>query len=365
MNPQPLFCPNAACPSRGVQGAGNIRVHDSLRNRWRCRTCHKTFSCRQGTPFYGLKTAEKTVVLVLTLLSYGCPLQAIVVAFGFDERTVADWQERAGAHCEVVHTAIVEATPMDLQQVQADEVRVKMQKRLVVWMAMALCAPTRLWLGGVVSTTRDKHLLRALANKVHSCARFGPLLLVTDGLASYIDAWRKAFRTPVHTGKPGHPTMLAWPGVVIGQMVKRYDKGRVTGIEQRWIQGSKEAMGALLPETFTLSTAYIERLNATFRQRLCCLVRRGRALARKPETLSRGMYLVGCLYNFCTPHQSLSARGDTTPAMAAGLTDHVWTVGELLFYRIPPAPFVPKKRRGRKPKIRATENQGANQLVTV
>ena len=365
MNPHPLFCPNLDCPSRGVQNAGNIRVHDSLRNRWRCTTCKKTFSGRQGTPFFGLKTAEATVVLVLSLLGWGCPLQAIVAAFGFDERTVACWQERAGEHCQAVHAATVTAQPMDLQQVQADEIRVKMQKRLVVWMAMAICVPTRLWLAGVVSASRDKPLLRALAAQVKACACLEPLLLVTDGLNSYVDAWQKAFRTPVYTGKRGHPTLLAWPAIVIGQMLKRYDKGRVIGIEQRWVQGSKDSLGRLLPEGFILSTAYSERLNATFRARLCYLVRRGRSLARKPQRLTRAMYLLGCLYNFCTPHQSLSQEGARTPAMAAGLTGHVWSVGELLFYRIAPPPFIAKKRRGPKPKTRATETEGGRRLVTV
>jgi transposase-like protein len=365
VNPHPLFCPNLACPSRGIQNAGNIRVHDSLRNRWRCTTCKKTFSGRQATPFYHLKTAEATIVLVLSLLAWGCPLQAIVAAFGFDERTVASWQERAGKHCQKVHADLVTAHPMDLQQVQADEMRVKMQKRLVVWMAMAICVPSRLWLGGVLSASRDKHLLRALAAQVRACARFGPLLLVTDGLKSYVDAWHKAFRTPIYTGKRGHPRLLAWPTVVIGQMVKRYERGRVIGIEQRWVQGTKHTLGSLLSESFTLSTAYIERLNATFRARLCCLVRRGRALGRKPQRLTCAMYLLGCVYNFCTPHQSLSQEGACTPAMAAGLSGHVWSVGELLFYRIAPPPFVPKKRRGRKPKTRATGTEGGNRLVTV
>lgn len=190
-------------------------------------------------------------------------------------------------------------------------------------------------------------MLRALARLVKACALYGPLLLVTDGLNSYVDAWQKTFRSPVYTGKRGHPKLLAWPAVVLGQMVKRYDKGRVIGIDQRWVQGTKDTLGAWLSESFVLSTAYIERLNATFRARLCCLVRRGRALGRKPQRLRAAMYLLGCLYNFCTPHQSLSQEGARTPAMAAGLTGHVWTVGELLFYRVAPPPYVPKKRRGR------------------
>ena len=135
MNPQPLFCPNNDCPSRGLQNAGNLRVHDSLRQRWRCTTCKQTFRDTQGTLFHGKKYPKETIVRVVTLLAWGCPLQAIVVAFQLDERTVQSWQEQAGLHCEQF---------MDLKQVQADEMYVKLQKRLVVWMAMALCIPTRL-----------------------------------------------------------------------------------------------------------------------------------------------------------------------------------------------------------------------------
>ena len=115
------------------------------------------------------------MLLVVTLLAGGCPLQAIVTAFGFDERNVKDWQDKAGAHCERVHAALVTEQTMDLGQVQADEVRVKLQRRLVVWMAMAICVPSRLWLGGVAAVHRQ------LAAQIKACARFGPLLLVTDG----------------------------------------------------------------------------------------------------------------------------------------------------------------------------------------
>src|ERR1041385_9556503 len=125
MDPQPLFCPNLDCPSRGKVGAGNLRIHDSLRNRWKCRVCKKTFSGRTGTPFYGLKTDPKIVVCVVTLLAFGCPLQAIVAAFGLDERTVADWQERSGTHCQQVHHHFLRTRPLDLEHVQADELYAK------------------------------------------------------------------------------------------------------------------------------------------------------------------------------------------------------------------------------------------------
>jgi transposase-like protein len=72
----------------------------------------------------------------VTLLAYGCPIQAIVAAFGLDERTVVSWQERAGKHCKGVHEHLVER-PRELGQVQGDEIRVKIQGG-VVWMARAL-----------------------------------------------------------------------------------------------------------------------------------------------------------------------------------------------------------------------------------
>jgi hypothetical protein len=71
-----------------------------------------------------------------------------------------------------------------------------------------------------------------------------------------------------------------------------------------------------------INTAYIEQLTATFRERLAPLARRCRALARHTLTLHEGMFLVSMVYNFCTPHASLSHIRKTTPAMAAGITDH-------------------------------------------
>jgi hypothetical protein len=81
-----------------------------------------------------------------------------------------------------------------------------------------------------------------------------------------------------------------------------------------------------------INTAYIERLNATFREHLAPLARRCRALASHTLTLHEGMFLVGTVYNFCTPHESLSHVQKTTPAMAAGITDHCWTIHELLAF---------------------------------
>ncbi len=95
----------------------------------------------------GLRKPVELIVIVVILLSYGCPIQAIVHAFGLDERTVADWRDRAGVHCQQVHQEIIEQGHLDLMHVQADEIRVKGCK-MIAWMGLAMMVSTRLWLGG-------------------------------------------------------------------------------------------------------------------------------------------------------------------------------------------------------------------------
>jgi len=136
--------------------------------------------------FAGLLKPTDLIVIVITLVAYGCPVQAIVHAFGLDERTVASWRERAGQHCEQVHQALVEQGQLDLVHVQADEIRVKGCK-MTVWMGLALMVSTRLWLAGTVSLTRDTALADRLMQQVRRCAQsMRALLVCTDGWAAYV-----------------------------------------------------------------------------------------------------------------------------------------------------------------------------------
>src|SRR6266853_2091666 len=175
MDPARTFCPNMACPARGQIGEGNIGIHSCKEERFICTACRKTFSATKGTAFSRLRTSAETV----TLLAHGCPLQAIVVALGYDERTVAGWGARAGIHGQGVQEHLVEQ-PRDLGQVQADEIRVKKQGG-IVWMALAIMVCTRLWLGGEVSEQRDMPLIRRLIERVKRCAARRPVLVCTDG----------------------------------------------------------------------------------------------------------------------------------------------------------------------------------------
>ncbi|MCL4528684.1 MAG: hypothetical protein M1282_04650 [Chloroflexi bacterium] len=361
MNSQEQFCPNLECPARGQVGKGNIHVHSQKEKRWICEVCGQTFTTSQGTIFYRLRHAPEVVIQVITLLAYGCPIQAIVKAFDLDERTVCDWQKRAGQHCQQVHEHLVESQVQDLEQVQADEIKVKTQKG-TLWMAMAIWVPTRLWRGGVISPKRDLDLIQALADQVREMALCRPLLLAVDGLASYVSAFRNAFRSkfPRSEGETGRCKMVAWPNIAIVQVVKQHIDG-VLHVDRRIAQGAEAMVTHLIHATQQdrggINTAFIERLNGTFRQRIHFLTRRTRTLAQRAASLQAGMYLIGCFYNFCDFHHSLRLKLSVgsfghhwvqrTPAIAAKLTDHPWTPAELFAFKVPPPHWKPPLQRGR------------------
>ena len=309
--------------------------------------CHKTVSATTGPVLYRLRTSAETVVMVVTLRAHGCPVQAIVAAFGFDERTGADWWARAGRQGQAVHEYLVEHPPdlggykpMRSRQAprpqRVDGAGPHGQATLVAgWRGQR---PT----GPAPDPAADGALRR--------CAAHRPLLVCTDGLAVYIRAIRETCRDPVPTGTGGRPRLRPWHHVLIAQVVKRYERRRVVETDRRIVAGTPARVETLRCRSQgggVIHTAYIERLNATFRERLAPLARRCRALARHTLTLHEGMFVVGTVSNFCTPHAGLSQAHTTTPAMAAGITDHCWTMHELLSFHVPLSRWSPPKPRGR------------------
>jgi transposase-like protein len=208
MNPHAQFCHTSQCPARGQRGQGNIRVHSDADQRYRCTTCGQTFAATKGTPFYRLHTAADLVTVVLTLVCHGCPLQAIVAAFGLDERTVAAWVARAGQHCQQVHQHVVQQGQVDLQHVQADELWVKLAwgwRRVIFWPSTAalwrrapgkrlLCtSKTHLpgcWNAGKDAVTAACNVLRLLEGTTRASSRgrrvpcVGPWATRTEGVGS-------------------------------------------------------------------------------------------------------------------------------------------------------------------------------------
>lgn len=359
MNPQEQFCPNNSCEARGQIGKGNIVIHSRRERRYKCKQCNSTFVERKGSALYGLKKPVELFEIVIGLVAYGCPMAAIVAVYGLDIRTIRAWLKKAGMHCEGLHRHYLKQKRMDLIHVQADEIKVKIQAGWV-WLASAMMVPTRLWLGGAISSKRDVALLKELVAQVRTVALCRPLLLAVDGLNSYLGAFRKTFRSPLpRYGQGGRHKWVAWPGITIVQVIKRISADQFH-IERRIVQGSQTSCDQLLQASRggnLINTAFIERLNATFRQRLSVLVRRTRHLARKAHTLQSSMFLLGCMYNFCTYHKGLrlplyiSERRlkwvQRTPAIAAGWTDHRWSVLELLSVKVPPPRWKPVYKRGR------------------
>jgi transposase-like protein len=335
MTPQTQLCPY--CGAKGKDG--KLRVHSQKSKRYRCQDCKRTFSERCGTALYQLKKPDLFGVVV-SLLAYGCPPQAIVATYGVSQKTVRDWAKRAGEHCEEVHEQTVMRQHWDLQHIQADELKVTTQTG-IVWVALVMMVSTRLWLGGKVDALRGKDLIRGCLHYAARCALCRPLLLAVDGLNMYAKAVEKTFRSRQQL--PGdRPRWFVWQQVVITQVIKKRG-GKRGHIERVVLQGDEQLATALRKQSRggqQINSAFIERLNATFRQRLAPLTRRSRAQARHARTLTAAIFLQGCVYNFCTDHDSLALDLQLprlrrrwirrTPAMVAGLTDHRWSVNELL-----------------------------------
>lgn len=322
------------CPDCAEKSSGRIGVHSRKERRYKCHACGGTFSDTYGTPLYGLKTPPWLVTLIVTLLAYGCPRPAIVAAFGIDERTLGVWRAKAGLHAKAVQEAEIGQGQLELGQVQADEFYTKTQCG-GVWIATAMCVFSRLFLWGAVSVERNSALVTQVVKQVKAAARPDrPLLWATDGFSAWKSAILKVFRTPLHTGKPGRPRLLVWPDLHIVQVVKRYRGHCITVVERRLAHGAQQAAAEIVAVTQVglgvFNTAYMERLNATFRTWIPATTRKTRTPAARRRCLEAALFWTGVVYNFCHVHASLQA----TPAMAAGLTDSVWSIDQLLHYRI-------------------------------
>jgi len=203
------------------------------------------------------------------------------------------------------------------------------------------------------------------------------LLRCVDGFAAYVGAVRTVFRVAVRTGRPGRPRLVLPETVLLAQVVKSHKGRRLVDVTRRVVFGTAEAVAVAIAATrggTQINASYIERLNATFRAALAPLTRRGRRLAHGAALLTSGLWLVGTAYNVCWPHESLRlpALGgrtwqERTPAMAAGLTDHIWTLEEMLRYRVLPVTGAPAPRQtdevGRARAARARAKPPATEAV--
>ena len=328
MRPELVVCPNSDCGAND-----HIGVHSHKERRYICHTCHRTFAETTGTMLYGRKHPAWLILVVLTLLAYGCPLPAIVATFEIDERTVADWLFTAGKHARHLHNQIVGQGQVDVGQVQADELYTKTQAGSV-WIALAMSVFSRLWLGGAIGWERDAALLEPVIEQVRAAAApRQAILFAVDGFSAYVKCILKVFRDPLRSGRRGRPQLIVWEDLHIVQVVKQRLGRRLVCISRRLAHGSIERAEELMQMTQVgmgrINTAYIERLNATMRTWMPALVRRTRTPSSGRGRLEAALFWTGCVYNFCHVHATL----ESTPAMAADLSDHVWSIDELIRYR--------------------------------
>ena len=151
------------------------------------------------------------------------------------------------------------------------------------------------------------------------------------------------------------PRWIPLPQLLYAQVVKQYRRKRIVGVQHRVVFGTREAITQLLAKRgWKINTAFVERLNLALRQHVAAIGRRVNTLCKHEAGLRQQLVLFQGYHNFCLPHASLrvplavpvpthgtgSAKRwqPRTPAMAAGLTDHVWTLREVLLCRVPPWP---------------------------
>ena len=186
-------------------------------------------------------------------------------------------------------------------------------------------------------------------------------LFLTDGYKEYATALLTHFGQwvppPRRQDKGPHPKprWLPLPQLLYAQVVKTIRRRRLVGVRHRVVFGTLEAVQQVLAACgWQINTAFVERLNLTMRQHVAAVGRRVSTLCKGEDGLRQQLALYHVHYNFCLPHASLrqpvpqpiptNGTGSAkmwqpqTPAMAAGLTDHVWTLREVLLYRVPPWP---------------------------
>jgi IS1 family transposase len=373
------FCPNPDCAYRGWVGWGNLRANGHPNGgRWRqllCRVCNGYFLETLGTIFHGKCVADDLIVRVIACLAEGLGIRGTARVFEVDPNTVLQWLVEAADQLRAFSTYFLH--DLHLHQVQLDELyavlsavkdgtvseaeAIERLERSPQWVWVAMDPESKLLLGLDVG---DRTL--AMAQRfVHQVAQVlapdcAPLFL-TDGFREYLTAllthygqWVQPPRRQAHGPAP-KPRWMPVPQLLYAQVVKTVRRRRLVRVHHRVVFGTLETVNAVLaPLGCQINTAFIERLNLTIRQHVAAVGRRVSTLCKHEAGLRQQLALYHVYHNFCLPHASLrqplsqprptQGHGSAktwqprTPAMAAGLTDHVWTLREVLRFRVPPWP---------------------------
>jgi IS1 family transposase len=373
------FCPNPDCVYRGWVGWGNLRANGHPSGGpWRqllCVACRRYFLETLGTLFHGKRASVELIVRVIACLAEGLGIRGTARVFEVDPKTVLQWLVEAAEHLQAFSRHFLH--DMHVNQVQLDELfallsavkdgevneaeAIARLERTPQWVWVALDPESKVLLAIDVG---DRTL--AMAQRfVHHVAQVlapdcAPLFL-TDGFREYLTAllthygyWVQPPRRQ-DKGPLPKPRWMPLPQLLYAQVVKTVRRRRLVGVQHRVVFGTITAVQQVLaPLGWQIQTAFVERLNLDIRQRVAAVGRRVTTLCKGEDGVRHQLVRFQAYHNFCLPHASLrvplaapvSTNGTgsakqwrpCTPAMAAGLTDRVWTLREVLLLRVPPWP---------------------------
>jgi IS1 family transposase len=373
------FCPHTACDYRGWLGLNNLRANGHPSGGpWRqfhCLGCSGFFPEHHGTIFHGKQAEVELIVRVLACLAEGLGIRATARVFEVDPNTVLQWLVEAAEqlrafsayflcalHLEQLQLDELYAVLRDLKagEISADEAIQRLERSPYwVWTAMD---PRSKLLVVVDVGSRTLAMAQRVVHQVTQVLAPGCVpLFLTDGLKDYGTALLTHFGHWMHPerrqdkGPRPKPRWMPLPELLYAQVVKSYRRRRIVGVKHRVVFGTRLAIEQVLARCgWTINTAFVERLNLDIRQRVAAIGRRVNTLCQGEAGVRDQLALFHVYHNFVLPHASLrqplllpeptngcgSAKvwRPCTPAMAAGLTDHVWSLKEVLFYRVPAWP---------------------------
>jgi IS1 family transposase len=373
------FCPHTECDYRGWRGLNNLRANGHPSGGpWRqfhCTACDGYFPEHHGTIFHGKQAAVERIVHVLACLAEGLGIRATARVFEVDPNTVLQWLVEGAEQlhaftsyflCEVhVHQVQLDELYAVLSAVKEEQMSteeaIQRLSRSPQWVWTAIDPQSKLLLAIAIGSRTQAMAQRIIHQVVQVLAPGGIPLFLTDGLKEYRTALLSHFGTWVQPerrqakGPVPKPRWMPLPGLLYAQVVKTMRRRRLVDVKHRVVFGTLEAVEQVLAACgWQINTAFVERLNLTIRQHVAAIGRRVSTLCKGEEGLDQQLALYHGYYNFCLPHGSLrqplpqpvptNGTGSAkrwrpcTPAMAAGLTDHVWSLKEVLLYRVPPWP---------------------------
>lgn len=370
------YCRNRRCRWYGPSGNG-ARLgwagwHGGAR-RLQCRACGQVFSSRVGTAYAGIRTPEGVFRKGVCPLAEGVSIRATARLMECDQDTVCHWLPRVGRHCQRVLDYCFRH--LHFNECQLDELWTfvyKKEKHLTrleklagrygdawIWTAfdpVHKLIPT--WRVGKRTRGDARKFIQALKNRLDAHIPF----FTSDELPPYADALLGAYGewyTPARRGTRGRlpaPRQRPPAALCYAVVIKEREGSRVVQVTTRLVFGTEDQLHRLLKTSsvsLTINTSGVERNNLTVRQHSRRLARKVNAFSTKRAYLKYQLALAFADYHFCCPHRGLRRKlsrplptknghgspkkwRSVTPAMAAGLTQHVGTMDELLSFRVPP-----------------------------